>query len=321
MQRDFKGIWVPKEIWMLQNLNWPEKLMLIEINSLDNKHGCYAGNDYFAGFFQVSKGWVSKVINSLVKKGYVTSELVYKSGSKEVEKRILRISRWYDKPSRGMAQKEHTHATKLPGGMLEKEHTYETEQPEGMTPKDHVYATEPLECVVQKCDTYPTERPGGMVEKCDTPMVEKCQENNTEINKLSGNSASGVCHKGNLKKISKPEQEEIPQTAKSASRKNTKFNSDSDPYLLAKLLEHEIRSHSSQFPQSEGNRQRWAKDIDLMIRRDKLDPDAIAEVIMWAQNDSFWQSNILSGKKLRQKYLQLSMKISSKGRSNHEFCE
>ena len=95
MQRDFKGIWIPKELWILKDLSLLEKVMLIEIDSLDNENGCYASNDYFADFFGLSKGRISKVINSLVKRGFVTSELKYQKGTQLVEKRILKISRWY----------------------------------------------------------------------------------------------------------------------------------------------------------------------------------------------------------------------------------
>ncbi len=56
---------------------------------------------------------------------------------------------------------------------------------------------------------------------------------------------------------------------------------------------------------------KWAKDFDLMIRRDKIDADDIAEVIDWSQNDNFWRSNILSGKKVREKYQQLRMRMKS----------
>ncbi len=89
------------------------------------------------------------------------------------------------------------------------------------------------------------------------------------------------------------------------------FSSDSDPYLLARFLEKNIAENNPKFPQSESQRQRWAKDFDLMIRRDKIDADDIAEVIEWCQKDSFWRSNILSGKKLREKYQQLKMKMNS----------
>lgn len=95
--------------------------------------------------------------------------------------------------------------------------------------------------------------------------------------------------------------------------KNKKiFEADSDPYLLAKFLENNITENNPKFPQNESQRQRWAKDFDLMIRRDKIDADDIAEVIEWCQRDNFWRSNILSGKKLREKYQQLKMRMESR---------
>ena len=90
------------------------------------------------------------------------------------------------------------------------------------------------------------------------------------------------------------------------------FSTDSDPYLLARFLERCITENNPKFPQSESQRQRWAKDFDLMIRRDKIEADDIAEVIEWSQKDSFWRSNILSGKKVRDKYQQLRMRIESR---------
>lgn len=59
------------------------------------------------------------------------------------------------------------------------------------------------------------------------------------------------------------------------------------------------------------NLQTWAGQIDLMIRRDKRTESEISEVIKWCQQDSFWQGNILSTKKLREKYDQLTMKMKS----------
>ena len=78
--RNFKGIWIPKEIWLSSELTLQEKVFLVEIDSLDNEEGCFAGNQYFSDFFGVSKVRVSEVINSLVKKGYITSKIIYKEG-------------------------------------------------------------------------------------------------------------------------------------------------------------------------------------------------------------------------------------------------
>ncbi|MDB1690071.1 helix-turn-helix domain-containing protein [Enterococcus casseliflavus] len=95
MERAFKGIWIPKEVWLDENLSWIEKFLLVEIDSLDNEKGCWANNEYFAKFFGVSKDRISRLISSLNKKGYITVEFLYKDGTKAIEKRIVRITNTY----------------------------------------------------------------------------------------------------------------------------------------------------------------------------------------------------------------------------------
>jgi hypothetical protein len=100
--RDFKGIWIPKEVWLSDDLTMQEKLFFVEIDSLDNEDGCFATNEYFAKFFGISKTRVSKVINSLVKKGYIISKLTYKEGTKQIDKRVLnKSSRGYETKVQG----------------------------------------------------------------------------------------------------------------------------------------------------------------------------------------------------------------------------
>ena len=36
MERDFKGVWIPKEFYLNRDLSWAEKILLFEIDSLDN---------------------------------------------------------------------------------------------------------------------------------------------------------------------------------------------------------------------------------------------------------------------------------------------
>jgi DNA-binding Lrp family transcriptional regulator len=69
--RDFKGIWIPKDIYLSKELNWTDKLILIEIDSLDNENHCTASNAYFAEFVGISERNVSKSINKLIQMGYV----------------------------------------------------------------------------------------------------------------------------------------------------------------------------------------------------------------------------------------------------------
>lgn len=93
MTRDFKGIWIPKHIWLADDLGWSEKLLLVEIDSLDQDNGCFASNEHFAQFFGLSKDRISKMITALKRKGYITVELTYKQGTKQIDKRIIRVVR------------------------------------------------------------------------------------------------------------------------------------------------------------------------------------------------------------------------------------
>lgn len=68
------------------------KLLYGEITALANKKGyCYASNSYFAGLYHVSEVSVSKWIKELVDEQFITRELIYKDGSKEILNRYLRI--------------------------------------------------------------------------------------------------------------------------------------------------------------------------------------------------------------------------------------
>ncbi len=90
MNRDFKGIWIPKEIWLSEKLTLQEKVFFVEIQSLDNGvDGCYANNSYFAKFFGISTTRVSLVIKSLIEKGCIKSEINEKLGNKRMLKTSL----------------------------------------------------------------------------------------------------------------------------------------------------------------------------------------------------------------------------------------
>ena len=70
MERDFKGVWIPKEIWLNENLSAIDKIIFTEINSLDSdEHGCFASNEYLAKFCQVSTVTVSRSISKLCNLG------------------------------------------------------------------------------------------------------------------------------------------------------------------------------------------------------------------------------------------------------------
>lgn len=64
----------------------------------------------------------------------------------------------------------------------------------------------------------------------------------------------------------------------------------------------------------EPNLEKWAQEVDRMIRIDKRDPIAIGKVIGWLPTNYFWAKNILSADKLREQFdrLQLEMAMEPK---------
>ncbi len=89
--RNFKGVFIPAELWLAEDLSFIEKGLITEIDSLDNdnKKGCYASDKYFAGFLGKSESSVTKLIAGLKKKGIV--KRVYYDG----RTRGLRIVKTY----------------------------------------------------------------------------------------------------------------------------------------------------------------------------------------------------------------------------------
>jgi len=92
-------------------------------------------------------------------------------------------------------------------------------------------------------------------------------------------------------------------------------------YIIAEYLYNKILSINSNHKKP--NLMSWAKDIDLMIRIDKRTEEQIKYIIDWLYTGSkdalFWQKNILSTKKLREKFDALILKI--KGEKQNDIVE
>lgn len=71
-ERIVKGIWFPIEIWEANDLDWNEKILLLEIDSFTSKGlDCFMSNEYIAEFLKVSDTKAGKMVNDLIRKGYV----------------------------------------------------------------------------------------------------------------------------------------------------------------------------------------------------------------------------------------------------------
>lgn len=72
MERQVKGIWIPLEIWQAENLSWNEKILLMEIDSFTSQDmDCYFSNDYIGEMLGVKPDTASKLVSSLIQKGYI----------------------------------------------------------------------------------------------------------------------------------------------------------------------------------------------------------------------------------------------------------
>jgi len=81
--------------------------------------------------------------------------------------------------------------------------------------------------------------------------------------------------------------------------------------VLANLIFQNNPKHSELNGKRESTIARWADDIDKLNRLDGQSWEDIERIIAWSQADDFWKLNILSGKKLREKFNQLMPKANA----------
>lgn len=91
MQKSYYAI-IPANVRYDKDLTPNAKLLYGEITALCNQEGyCWANNHYFSELYGVSKTTISKWINQLVERKYISSEMIYKKGTKEILNRYLKL--------------------------------------------------------------------------------------------------------------------------------------------------------------------------------------------------------------------------------------
>lgn len=130
----------------------------------------------------------------------------------------------------------------------------------------------------------------------------------------------------NLSNYEKPSEDTNEETTKKP-RKNQSVPSINKNDKELKNLKNIYTQNSAEFRLSElllnfilernpdhkkPDLQKWAVHVDRMLRLDSRKADDIEAVIKWSQADGFWQNNIISTQKLRDKFDQLYMKMEVK---------
>lgn len=71
--RGFKGVWIPREIWLNTDLSVLEKVVIAEVDSLDGNRGCFASNKYMSIFLGISESRAAHLMADLIKREYIES--------------------------------------------------------------------------------------------------------------------------------------------------------------------------------------------------------------------------------------------------------
>jgi len=125
MERDFKGVWIPKEIWLCKDLSALDKVIYAEISSLDNENHCTASNEYFAEFCDVGVATVTRSIQKLIDKGYI--ERVSFNGRQRVLKLIKQTNQNDESPSSKRLSNNIYSNTDSNTDILSKDNIYSTD--------------------------------------------------------------------------------------------------------------------------------------------------------------------------------------------------
>ncbi len=152
---------------------------------------------------------------------------------------------------------------------------------------------------------YDCSESGQGLHDCTTPNVQGLH--NPAIQGLYNCTTPGLpdCIRVNEPSNHDPPDLESPlKTERKTVKERKSFSPDSLPYQLAESLLNKILEHLPGYKQPD--LEKWAEQMEAMLRLDKRPPDEVEAVITFAQEDTFWRTNILSVTKLRKQYDQLN---------------
>lgn len=97
-KRDFKGVWIPRELLFEQGINKSQMALITEISSLSfGDLGCFASNSHFANFLGCSSARASQLVSNLEEKSYIETKRFYNPDKpKQVLKREIYLLRKFN---------------------------------------------------------------------------------------------------------------------------------------------------------------------------------------------------------------------------------
>lgn len=106
---------------------------------------------------------------------------------------------------------------------------------------------------------------------------------------------------------------EIPDQTKPV--KKNKYDEENTYYKMAVYFHEKVSVVANEAGIShlikKSNMQSWADDMRKLIEIDQVDKHLAKQVMDWVTQDSFWRTNVLSAKKLRDKFMELAIKMNA----------
>jgi uncharacterized protein YdaU (DUF1376 family) len=109
-------------------------------------------------------------------------------------------------------------------------------------------------------------------------------------------------------KASSSEQQTRSDEKTPSGQKKTSKAPSQEACRLAALLKSEILRNKADSRVTPAQERKWSVAAQRMLNIDKREPEAIANLIRWVQQDEFWMANVLSMNTLRDKFDQLALK-------------
>lgn len=73
--REFKGIWIPADLWLDTQLTAVQKVIYAEVDSFCSKgRSCFFSNEYLSTFCNISIPTITRLIRDMIEKGYLKQE-------------------------------------------------------------------------------------------------------------------------------------------------------------------------------------------------------------------------------------------------------
>ncbi|MFJ7408093.1 MULTISPECIES: replication protein [unclassified Lysinibacillus] len=104
-------------------------------------------------------------------------------------------------------------------------------------------------------------------------------------------------------------------SAPTKQAKKLKYDEENSYYKMAVYFHEKVAAVANEAGIShlikKSNMQTWADYMRKLIEIDQVDKHLAKQVMDWVTQDSFWRTNVLSAKKLRDKFMELAIKMNA----------